>query len=122
MIENGVRELWYFVHSEVKKLGHIETGELQKHINMLLQDLGQRQRCLSNTKYMHTTHHGLVLPSIHIVCTGLQVHHDRFVPSEPGRWSWRLERKGGQRPFRSSPKQDNIPTGKSHTHTISISW
>lgn len=55
MIENGVRELWYFVRSEVKKLGHIETGELQKHINMMLQDLGHHQRCLSNTytKYMH---------------------------------------------------------------------
>lgn len=53
MIENGVRELWYFVHSEVKKLGHIETGELQKHIDMLLQDLGHRERCLSNI-YIYT--------------------------------------------------------------------
>lgn len=58
MIENGVRELWYFVRSEVKKLGHVDTGELQKHINMLLQDLGHHQRCLTNThtKYMHTMH------------------------------------------------------------------
>lgn len=58
MIENGVRELWYFVRSEVKKLGHIEAGELQKHISILLQDLGHHQRCLSNTytKYMHTMH------------------------------------------------------------------
>lgn len=50
-IENGVRELWYFVRSEVKKLGHIETGELQKHISMQLQDLGHHQRCF--IKHIH---------------------------------------------------------------------
>ncbi|XP_036419608.1 alpha-(1,6)-fucosyltransferase [Colossoma macropomum] len=42
--ENGLRELWYFVRSEVKKLAHVETGELQKHIDVLLQDLGHQQR------------------------------------------------------------------------------
>ncbi|MCI4382898.1 hypothetical protein PGIGA_G00020050 [Pangasianodon gigas] len=51
MIENGVRELWYFVRSEVKKLGHIETGQLQKHINMLLQDLGHHQRSIMTDLY-----------------------------------------------------------------------
>lgn len=53
-IENGVRELWYFVRSEVKKLGHVETGELQKHINMLLQDLGHHQRCFYQTCAQNT--------------------------------------------------------------------
>jgi len=43
-VENGVRELWYFVRSEVKKVGLVETGALQKHVDTLLQDLGHQQR------------------------------------------------------------------------------
>lgn len=68
-------------------------------------------------------HHGVVMPTSNTVFIGfnIQVRHDRLVPSEPGRWSWRLEREGGQRPIRSSTKQDNIPTGKSHTHTRAVS-
>ncbi|XP_076833935.1 alpha-(1,6)-fucosyltransferase [Brachyhypopomus gauderio] len=49
--ENGVRELWYFVRSEVKKLGHVETGDLQKHIDILLQDLGHQQRSIMTDLY-----------------------------------------------------------------------
>ncbi|KAF4083823.1 hypothetical protein AMELA_G00121760 [Ameiurus melas] len=51
MIENGVRELWYFVRSEVKKLSHVDTGELQKHISILLQDLGHHQRSIMTDLY-----------------------------------------------------------------------
>ncbi|XP_016140525.1 alpha-(1,6)-fucosyltransferase-like [Sinocyclocheilus grahami] len=43
-VENGVRELWYFVRSELKKLALVETGALQKHVDTLLQDLGHQQR------------------------------------------------------------------------------
>ena len=43
-IENGVKELWYFVRSEIKKLGQVESGVLQRHIDGLLQDLGHQQR------------------------------------------------------------------------------
>ncbi|KAJ8270052.1 hypothetical protein GJAV_G00109820 [Gymnothorax javanicus] len=45
-IENGVKELWYLVRSEVKKLGQLEAGDLQKHIDSLLQDLGHQQRSI----------------------------------------------------------------------------
>uniref|UniRef100_A0A4W5S128 Alpha-(1,6)-fucosyltransferase n=1 Tax=Hucho hucho TaxID=62062 RepID=A0A4W5S128_9TELE len=45
-IENGVKEIWYFVRSEVKKLGHMEQGDLQKHIDTLLQELGHQQRSI----------------------------------------------------------------------------
>lgn len=48
-IENGVKEIWYFVRSEVKKLGHMEQGDLQKHIDTLLQELGHQQRYCTHT-------------------------------------------------------------------------
>lgn len=48
-VENGVRELWYFVRSEVKKLPQVETGALQKHVDTLLQDLGHQQRLYTYT-------------------------------------------------------------------------
>ncbi|KAI1897818.1 hypothetical protein AGOR_G00087180 [Albula goreensis] len=45
-IENGVKELWYLVRSEVKKLGQMEAGDLQRHTDTLLQDLGHQQRSI----------------------------------------------------------------------------
>lgn len=50
-VENGVRELWYFVRSEVKKLGQVETGAVQKHVDTLLQDLGHQQRSVMTDLY-----------------------------------------------------------------------
>ncbi|KAL7871428.1 hypothetical protein SRHO_G00064110 [Serrasalmus rhombeus] len=45
-VEKGVRELWYFVRSEVKKLSHVDPAVLQKHTDTLLQDLGHQQRSI----------------------------------------------------------------------------
>ncbi|XP_067311425.1 alpha-(1,6)-fucosyltransferase [Pseudorasbora parva] len=50
-VENGVRELWYFVRSEVKKLAVVEAGALQKHVDTLLQDLGHQQRSIMTDLY-----------------------------------------------------------------------
>ncbi|XP_051724416.1 alpha-(1,6)-fucosyltransferase [Ctenopharyngodon idella] len=50
-VENGVRELWYFVRSEVKKLALVETGALQKHVDTLLQDMGHQQRSIMTDLY-----------------------------------------------------------------------
>lgn len=44
-MENGVKEFWYFVRSEVKKLATVEPGERQKYADALLQDLGHQERC-----------------------------------------------------------------------------
>lgn len=43
-VENGVKELWYFIHSEIQKLSHINPTDRQKHTDALLQDLGHQQR------------------------------------------------------------------------------
>lgn len=43
-MENGVKEFWYFVRSEVKKLANVEAGERQKYADTLLQDLGHQER------------------------------------------------------------------------------
>ena len=43
-VENGVKELWYFVRSEVKKLSLMEASEKQKYADALLQDLGHQER------------------------------------------------------------------------------
>lgn len=43
-VENGVKEFWYFVRSEVKKLATVEPGERQKYADTLLQDLGHQER------------------------------------------------------------------------------
>lgn len=43
-IENGVREFWYFIRSEVKKLSSLNAADLQRHTDMLLKDLGHHQR------------------------------------------------------------------------------
>lgn len=44
-VENGVKEFWYFVRSEVKKLANVEPNERQKYADTLLQDLGHQERC-----------------------------------------------------------------------------
>lgn len=43
-VENGVKEFWYFVRSEVKKLATVEPSERQKYADTLLQDLGHQER------------------------------------------------------------------------------
>lgn len=43
-VENGVKEFWYFVRSEVKKLANAEPSERQKYADTLLQDLGHQER------------------------------------------------------------------------------
>lgn len=43
-VENGVKEFWYFVRSEVKKLANVEPSERQKYADTLLQDLGHQER------------------------------------------------------------------------------
>ena len=47
-MENGVKEIWYFVRSEVKKLAHVEAGERQQYTDTLLQDLGHQQRLVTS--------------------------------------------------------------------------
>ena len=49
-VDTGVKELWYFVRSEVKKLGSMESSALQKHTDTLLQDLGHQQRSDTHTQ------------------------------------------------------------------------
>lgn len=44
-VENGVKEFWYFVRSEVKKLANVDPSERQKYTDTLLQDLGHQERC-----------------------------------------------------------------------------
>lgn len=43
-MDNGVKEFWYFVRSEVKKLATIDQNERQKYADTLLQDLGHQER------------------------------------------------------------------------------
>uniref|UniRef100_A0A8C2CBV7 Alpha-(1,6)-fucosyltransferase n=1 Tax=Cyprinus carpio TaxID=7962 RepID=A0A8C2CBV7_CYPCA len=45
-VENGVKELWYFIRSEIQKLSHVEPSDRQKHTETLLQDLGHQQRTI----------------------------------------------------------------------------
>ncbi len=51
-VENGVKELWYFVRSELKKLALVDTGALQKHVDTLLQDLGHQQRLYTHIQFI----------------------------------------------------------------------
>lgn len=48
-VERGVREFWYFLRSEVKKLSHVDPAELQKHTDTLLHDLGHQERYSTRT-------------------------------------------------------------------------
>ncbi|KAG7258564.1 hypothetical protein CRUP_037427, partial [Coryphaenoides rupestris] len=50
-VENGVKELWYFVRSEVKKLSLMEAAERQKYAESLLQDLGHQERSIMTEMY-----------------------------------------------------------------------
>ncbi|XP_030628606.1 alpha-(1,6)-fucosyltransferase [Chanos chanos] len=50
-VENGMRELWYFVRSEVKKLGHAGAAERQTQTDVFLQDLGHQQRSIMTDLY-----------------------------------------------------------------------
>ncbi|XP_051954497.1 alpha-(1,6)-fucosyltransferase [Xyrauchen texanus] len=50
-VENGVRELWYFIRSEIQKLSHVNPTERQKQTDMLLQDLGHQQRTIMTDLY-----------------------------------------------------------------------
>ncbi|XP_067274322.1 alpha-(1,6)-fucosyltransferase isoform X1 [Pseudorasbora parva] len=45
-VENGVKELWYFIRSEIQKLSHIAPTDRQKNTDALLQDLGHQQRTI----------------------------------------------------------------------------
>ncbi|XP_041814482.1 alpha-(1,6)-fucosyltransferase [Chelmon rostratus] len=50
-VENGVKEFWYFVRSEVKKLSNVEPSERQKYADTLLQDLGHQERSIMTDLY-----------------------------------------------------------------------
>ncbi|XP_029281696.1 alpha-(1,6)-fucosyltransferase [Cottoperca gobio] len=50
-VENGVKEFWYFVRSEVKKLANAELSERQKYTDTLLQDLGHQERSIMTDLY-----------------------------------------------------------------------
>ncbi|XP_072425246.1 alpha-(1,6)-fucosyltransferase isoform X2 [Chiloscyllium punctatum] len=50
-IENGVKELWFFVQSEVKKVKHLQGEEAQKHADALLENLGHQQRSIMTDVY-----------------------------------------------------------------------
>uniref|UniRef100_A0A3B5AJZ9 Alpha-(1,6)-fucosyltransferase n=1 Tax=Stegastes partitus TaxID=144197 RepID=A0A3B5AJZ9_9TELE len=50
-VENGVKEFWYFVRSEVKKLANVEPSERQKYADTLLQDLGHQERSIMTDLY-----------------------------------------------------------------------
>lgn len=45
-IENGAKELWFFLQSELKKLRNLEGSEFQRHIDELLSDVGNHERYL----------------------------------------------------------------------------
>lgn len=46
-IENGAKELWFFLQSELKKLKNLEGNVLQRHADEFLSDLGHHERCYS---------------------------------------------------------------------------
>ncbi|XP_067847433.1 alpha-(1,6)-fucosyltransferase isoform X1 [Heptranchias perlo] len=50
-IENGVKELWLFVQSEVKKVKHLEGEEAQRQADALLENLGHQQRSIMTDVY-----------------------------------------------------------------------
>ncbi|MEQ2165403.1 hypothetical protein GOODEAATRI_016497 [Goodea atripinnis] len=50
-VENGIKEFWYFVRSEVKKLSNVEPSERQKYADTLLQDLGNQERSIMTDLY-----------------------------------------------------------------------
>ncbi|KAA0708229.1 Alpha-(1,6)-fucosyltransferase [Triplophysa tibetana] len=50
-VENGVRELWYFIRSEIQKMSHVTPAGRQTHGDVLLQDLGHQQRSIMMDLY-----------------------------------------------------------------------
>lgn len=58
-VERGVREFWYFLRSEVKKLSHVDPAALQTHTDTLLHDLGHQQRFLNARNF----HYDIFVPS-----------------------------------------------------------
>ncbi|XP_057209705.1 alpha-(1,6)-fucosyltransferase isoform X2 [Triplophysa rosa] len=50
-VENGVRELWYFIRSEIQKMSHVTPAGRQKHADVLLQDLGHQHRSIMMDLY-----------------------------------------------------------------------
>ncbi|XP_072122491.1 alpha-(1,6)-fucosyltransferase isoform X2 [Mobula birostris] len=50
-IENGLKELWFFVQSEVKKVKKLEGDEAQKQADVLLENLGDQHRSIMTDVY-----------------------------------------------------------------------
>ncbi|XP_023558597.1 alpha-(1,6)-fucosyltransferase isoform X2 [Octodon degus] len=50
-IENGAKELWFFLQSELKKLKTLEGNELQRHADDFLSDLGHHERSIMTDLY-----------------------------------------------------------------------
>nr|XP_054096008.1 alpha-(1,6)-fucosyltransferase isoform X1 [Callithrix jacchus]XP_054096009.1 alpha-(1,6)-fucosyltransferase isoform X1 [Callithrix jacchus]XP_054096010.1 alpha-(1,6)-fucosyltransferase isoform X1 [Callithrix jacchus]XP_054096011.1 alpha-(1,6)-fucosyltransferase isoform X1 [Callithrix jacchus]XP_054096012.1 alpha-(1,6)-fucosyltransferase isoform X1 [Callithrix jacchus]XP_054096013.1 alpha-(1,6)-fucosyltransferase isoform X1 [Callithrix jacchus]XP_054096014.1 alpha-(1,6)-fucosyltransferase i len=50
-IENGAKELWFFLQSELKKLKNLEGNELQRHADEFLLDLGHHERSIMTDLY-----------------------------------------------------------------------
>uniref|UniRef100_A0A803VW66 Alpha-(1,6)-fucosyltransferase n=1 Tax=Ficedula albicollis TaxID=59894 RepID=A0A803VW66_FICAL len=50
-IENGAKELWFFLQSELKKLKTLEGSELQTRIDEFLSDLGHQERSIMTDLY-----------------------------------------------------------------------
>ncbi|ELW70847.1 Alpha-(1,6)-fucosyltransferase [Tupaia chinensis] len=50
-IENGAKELWFFLQSELKKLKNLEGNELQRHADEFLSDLGHHERSIMTDLY-----------------------------------------------------------------------
>ncbi|XP_023582066.1 alpha-(1,6)-fucosyltransferase isoform X3 [Trichechus manatus latirostris] len=50
-IENGAKELWFYLQSELKKLKNLEGNELQRHADEFLSDLGHHERSIMTDLY-----------------------------------------------------------------------
>nr|XP_054369915.1 alpha-(1,6)-fucosyltransferase [Mirounga angustirostris] len=50
-IENGAKELWFFLQSELKKLKNLEGNVLQRHADEFLSDLGHHERSIMTDLY-----------------------------------------------------------------------
>ncbi|XP_056679666.1 alpha-(1,6)-fucosyltransferase-like [Monodelphis domestica] len=50
-IENGAKELWFFLQSELKKLKDLEGIDLQRHVDEFLFDLGHQERSIMTDLY-----------------------------------------------------------------------
>ncbi len=78
-VENGVKELWYLVRSELKKLALVDTGAPQKHVDTLLQDLGHQQRLYTHIHFMYT-------PEIHSYRQQASLYYNAALPFKCLRW------------------------------------